>query len=92
MAARPPMAIGPGATRSAMSIAAGRALSSEASTNAVAWQQEWLTLGDTLLRKYVMGMVDGQTVRYPKWWKDLIGRTGSRNRASDRRNCSERHA
>jgi len=31
------------------------------SANAIAWQQEWLKLGDTLLGKYAMGTVDGQT-------------------------------
>ena len=41
--------------------------------NATAWQQEWLKLGDTLLGKYAMGMVDGQTVGYPQWWNELIG-------------------
>lgn len=43
------------------------------STNAIAWQQEWLKLGDTLLGKYAMGMVDGQTVGYPQWWNEFIG-------------------
>jgi len=42
-------------------------------TNAVAWQRDWLALGDMLLGKYAMGMVDGQTVGYPQWWNDLIG-------------------
>ena len=35
------------------------------SANAIAWQQDWLTLGDLLLGKYAMGMVDGQTAGYP---------------------------
>ena len=43
------------------------------SANAVAWQQDWLKLGDVLLGKYAMGMVDGLTVGYPQWWNDLIG-------------------
>ncbi len=43
------------------------------STNATAWQQEWLKLGDTLLGKYALGTVDGLTVGYPQWWNDLIG-------------------
>jgi len=43
------------------------------STNAIAWQQDWLKLGDTLLGKYAMGMVDGQTVGYPQWWNEIIG-------------------
>jgi len=41
--------------------------------NAVAWQRDWLALGDTLLAKYAMGMVDGQPTGYPQWWNDLIG-------------------
>jgi len=41
--------------------------------NAVAWQHDWLTLGDTLLAKYAMGMVDGQPVGYPQWWNEIIG-------------------
>jgi dipeptidase len=41
--------------------------------NAVAWQREWLTLGDTLLAKYALGMVDGHTVGYPQWWNEVIG-------------------
>jgi dipeptidase len=44
-----------------------------ASANATAWQRDWLTLGDTLLAKYAMGMVDGQVTGYPQWWNDLIG-------------------
>jgi dipeptidase len=43
------------------------------SGNAAAWQREWLTLGDTLLAKYAMGMVDGQTVGYPDWWNGIVG-------------------
>ncbi|MEW5981202.1 MAG: C69 family dipeptidase [Acidobacteriota bacterium] len=43
------------------------------SSNAIAWQQDWLRLGDMLLGKYAMGMVDGQTTGYPQWWNDLIG-------------------
>jgi len=43
------------------------------SANAIAWQQEWLRLGDTLLGKYAMGMVDGHPVGYPQSWNDLIG-------------------
>ena len=43
------------------------------SANAEAWQQAWLTLGDTLLAKYAMGMVDGHAVGYPQWWNDIIG-------------------
>lgn len=43
------------------------------SANAVAWQREWLTLGDTLLAKYALGMVDGLTTGYPAWWNDVIG-------------------
>jgi len=42
-------------------------------TNAVAWQRDWLALGDTLLAKYAMGMVDGHTVGYPQWWNEIIG-------------------
>ena len=41
--------------------------------NAVAWQRDWLALGDMLLAKYAMGMVDGQTVGYPQWWNEIIG-------------------
>jgi dipeptidase len=48
-------------------------LTQYASANAVAWQQEWLKLGDVLLGKYAMGMIDGQTTGYPQWWNDLIG-------------------
>ena len=44
-----------------------------ATTNAVAWQRDWLTLGDTLLGKYAMGMVDGHPTGYPQWWNDVIG-------------------
>jgi dipeptidase len=44
-----------------------------ANANAVAWQRDWLALGDLLLGKYAMGMVDGQTVGYPQWWNDVIG-------------------
>jgi dipeptidase len=43
------------------------------SANAIAWQQEWLKLGDILLGKYAMGMVDGHPTGYPQWWNDLIG-------------------
>ena len=35
------------------------------SANAIAWQQDWLKLGDALLGKYAMGMVDGHTGRLP---------------------------
>ncbi len=48
-------------------------LTQYASTNAVAWQRDWLALGDLLLGKYAMGMVDGQTVGYPSGWNDVIG-------------------
>jgi dipeptidase len=41
--------------------------------HAVAWQRDWLALGDALLAKYAMGMVDGNTVGYPEWWNGLIG-------------------
>ena len=41
--------------------------------HAVAWQRDWLALGDALLAKYAMGMVDGNPVGYPQWWNDLIG-------------------
>jgi dipeptidase len=40
--------------------------------NAEAWQGAWLTLGDTLLAKYAMGMLDGHTVGYPQWWNEVI--------------------
>jgi dipeptidase len=53
--------------------AAVNMLTQYGSANAVAWQQDWLKLGDTLLGKYAMGMVDGQTVGYPQWWNDVIG-------------------
>jgi dipeptidase len=43
------------------------------SSNAVAWQQAWLTLGDTLLAKYALGMIDGHATGYPQWWNDVIG-------------------
>jgi len=43
------------------------------SANATAWQQDWLKLGDLLLGKYAMGMIDGQTTGYPAWWNDVIG-------------------
>ena len=43
------------------------------SANAVAWQQDWLRLGDMLLGKYAMGMVDGHPTGYPQWWNELIG-------------------
>jgi hypothetical protein len=43
------------------------------SANATAWQQDWLKLGDALLGKYAMGMVDGHPTGYPQWWNDLIG-------------------
>ncbi len=49
-----------------------RSRSSRAS-NAMAWQHDWLALGDTLLGRYALGTVDGQTVGYPQWWNDLIG-------------------
>lgn len=42
-------------------------------TNAVAWQHDWLALGDSLLARYAMGMVDGHPVGYPAWWNELIG-------------------
>jgi len=41
--------------------------------NAVAWQRDWLALGDTLLGKYAMGMVDGHPTGYPQWWNEVIG-------------------
>ncbi|HOQ59905.1 MAG TPA: C69 family dipeptidase, partial [Vicinamibacterales bacterium] len=41
--------------------------------NAVAWQQDWLRLDDTLLGKYAMGMVDGHPTGYPQWWNEVIG-------------------
>ena len=41
--------------------------------NAVAWQRDWLALGDMLLGKYALGTVDGMTVGYPQWWNDVIG-------------------
>lgn len=41
--------------------------------NTVAWQRDWLALGDTLLAKYAMGMVDGHPVGYPQWWNEIIG-------------------
>ena len=44
-----------------------------ASSNATAWQRDWLTLGDTLLAKYAMGMVDGHPVGYPQWWNEIAG-------------------
>jgi dipeptidase len=40
--------------------------------NAVAWQKAWLELGDVLLGKYAMGMIDGHTTGFPAWWNDLI--------------------
>lgn len=43
------------------------------SSNALAWQHDWLKLGDMLLGKYAMGTVDGHTVGYPQWWNDLVG-------------------
>jgi hypothetical protein len=53
--------------------AAVNMLTQYGSANAIAWQQEWLKLGDTLLGKYAMGMIDGQTTGYPPWWNDVIG-------------------
>jgi dipeptidase len=44
-----------------------------AAGNAVAWQRDWLALGDTLLGKYALGTVDGQTVGFPQWWNEVIG-------------------
>jgi dipeptidase len=44
-----------------------------AASNAVAWQHDWLALGDALLGKYALGMVDGLTVGYPPWWNEVIG-------------------
>jgi hypothetical protein len=44
-----------------------------AGSSATAWQRDWLTLGNTLLAKYAMGMVDGQTVGYPEWWNEVVG-------------------
>jgi dipeptidase len=44
-----------------------------ASTNAWAWQRDWLALGDLLLGKYALGMVDGHAIGYPQWWNEVIG-------------------
>ena len=43
------------------------------SANAIAWQQEWLKLGDILLGDTPMGMLDGHTVGYPQSWNEAIG-------------------
>jgi dipeptidase len=53
--------------------AAINTLTQFASASAVAWQRDWLALGDLLLGKYALGMVDGQAVGYPQWWNELIG-------------------
>jgi dipeptidase len=53
--------------------AAINTLTQFANANAVAWQRDWLALGDLLLGKYALGMVDGQTVGFPQWWNDVIG-------------------
>jgi len=55
------------------SAAAINLLTQYGSANATAWQQDWLKLGDLLLGKYAMGMIDGQTTGYPAWWNDVIG-------------------
>jgi dipeptidase len=54
-------------------MAAINTITQFATANAVAWQRDWLALGDTLLGKYALGTVDGLTVGYPQWWNDIIG-------------------
>lgn len=41
--------------------------------NAVAWQKDWLELGDQLLGKYALGYVGFKNSPYPQWWNDAVG-------------------
>lgn len=50
-------------------------ISQFAYTNAVAWNQDWLKLGDALFAKYAMGYINFETQGYPKWWNDLVDYT-----------------
>ena len=43
--------------------------------NAVAWNTEWLKLGDYLLGRYAMGYINFKTTPYPQTWNDTIGFT-----------------
>jgi dipeptidase len=48
-------------------------ISEFAYSNAVAWHEDWLALGDMLLGKYALGYVNFKQSPYPQWWNDLIG-------------------
>lgn len=41
--------------------------------NAVAWNTEWLKLGDWLLGYYALGYTNFRGTPYPQWWNDLVG-------------------
>ena len=47
-------------------------ISDFAYSNAVDWNQRWLTLGDWLLGEYAMGYKNFKTTPYPEWWNKVV--------------------
>ena len=48
-------------------------ISDFAYSNAVDWNQRWLTLGDWLLGEYAMGYKNFKTTPFPEWWNKVVG-------------------